>query len=153
KALLTLPALILAGALQGQPATSKPQLSAVTHTAYSANTELFAEWRPFIVGQPTRLTAHLTHTGERFQAFAEGRVEMTLTMEDATTKVTADAPERARVFRLNLTPTKAGTGRAVIDVAAGGTKDHFVIDNVAVYPDLASATAAGKAAEPGLIGY
>src|SRR5262249_40372965 len=84
------------------------QSSAVTHTAYSARTELFAEWRPFVVGEATRLTAHLAHTGDRFRAFEEGRVTLKLTAGDAKVSATADAPERAGVFRLNLTPTKDG---------------------------------------------
>jgi len=65
----TIVATVLSGAFVGaaaaQPPTPAPQPSAVTHTAYSKNTELFAEWRPLIVGQPTRLTAHLTRIGEK----------------------------------------------------------------------------------------
>src|SRR5438477_10848979 len=80
------------------------QPSAVTHTAYSKNTELFAEWRPLIVGQATRLTAHLTRIGERFTPYAEGKVMLTLTIEGVTAKAAADGPERAGVFRLNVTP-------------------------------------------------
>jgi hypothetical protein len=144
----------LLGSVRGQQPAAPPPLIAATHTAYSAKTELFAEWRPFIVGEPTRLTAHLTHTGERFQAFADGRVAMTLTVEDATVKATADAPERAGVFRLNVTPTKPGIGRMVLDVTSGGgNAEHFVIDNVSVYRDLAAATAAQKPAEAGLISF
>ena len=59
------------------------QLSALTYTVDSAKSELFAEWR-FVVGQPTRLTAHLTHTGDRFRTFEEGKVTLTLTVRDVT---------------------------------------------------------------------
>jgi hypothetical protein len=56
-------ALIFAAPARAQAPSAAPQLGAVTHTAYSKNTELFAEWRPLIVGEATRLTAHLTRTG------------------------------------------------------------------------------------------
>ena len=52
---MSLPALLVAvfgtaivSTASGQAPSPPPQLSAVTHTAYSKNTELFAEWRPFI---------------------------------------------------------------------------------------------------------
>jgi hypothetical protein len=49
----------------GQTPPAAPQVNTVTRTAYSRNTELFAEWSPLIVGQTTRRTAHLTRTGDR----------------------------------------------------------------------------------------
>jgi hypothetical protein len=64
-----------AGAATDQAPASPTSLSASTYTAYSRNTELFAEWRPLIVGEATRLTAHLTRTtGGAFKAYAEGKV-------------------------------------------------------------------------------
>ena len=53
KALLLL--IVLTGAVSAQQPAAQPvaQLSAVTYTVCSARTELFAEWRPFVVGQAT----------------------------------------------------------------------------------------------------
>jgi hypothetical protein len=138
---------------RAQTPSSTPQPSAVTHTAYSKNTELFAEWRPFIAGQATRLTAHLTHTGDRFKPYAEGKVALTLTVEATIANAAADGPERAGVFRLNVTPTKAGTGHMVIDVAASTGLEHFVIDDVPVYANIEAALAKQPPAETGLISY
>jgi hypothetical protein len=154
KALLLLTVLAATASAQ-QPAAQQPtpQPSAVTHTAYSARTELFAEWRPFVVGQPTRLTAHLTHTGERFRAFEEGKVSLTFTVGDVKATAIADAPERAGVFRLNVTPTKDGAGRMVIDVATDAGIEHFTVDDVPVYASVAAAVAAQKPAEADLIGF
>lgn len=139
--------------LQAQTPTAAPQPTAVTHTAYSKATELFAEWRPLIVGQATRLTAHLTHTGDHFKPYADGKVTLTLTVESTSVHAATEAPERAGVFRLNVTPTKAGTGRVVIDVTATSGTEHFVVDNVPVYPDVQAALAAQKTLETGLISY
>jgi hypothetical protein len=153
KALLLL--IVLTGAVSAQQPAAQPvaQLSAVTYTAYSARTELFAEWRPFVVGQVTRLTTHLTHTGDRFRAFEEGRVAVTLMVGDVKVSAIADAPERAGVFRLNVTPTKDGAGRMVIDVATDAGTEHFTVNDVPVYATVAAAVAAEKPAEAGLISF
>jgi hypothetical protein len=91
------------------------------------------EWRPFVVGEAIRLTAHLTRTGGQFKPYTEGRATLTLTVEKVTTNAASDGPERPGVFRLNVTPTRAGTGRIVIDVSAATVAEHFVIDDVPVY--------------------
>jgi hypothetical protein len=91
KALLLLIVLTAAVSAQQPAAQSGAQLSPVTYTVYSAQTELFAEWPPFVVGQATRLTAHLTHTGERFRAFEEGKVTLTFTVKDVKVSAIADA--------------------------------------------------------------
>jgi hypothetical protein len=143
----------ISGSAAAQTPAPAPQLNAVTRTVYSKNTELFAEWSPLIVGQTTRLTAHLTRTGDRFKPYAEGKVTLTLTVGSAVANAVADAPERPGVFRLNVTPTRVGTGRVVIDVAASTGPEHFVIDDVPVYADVQAALAKQTPAETGLISY
>src|SRR6266487_3372327 len=133
--------LVIASAAAAQAPAAAPQLIAVTHTAYSKTTELFAEWRPLIVGQATHLTAYLTHIGDHFKPFVEGKVTLTLSVEADTANAAVDGPERPGVFRLNVTPAKAGTGRIVIDVAASSGAEHFVINNVPVYPTVQAALA------------
>src|SRR5204862_1223861 len=120
-------ALLIAALGFGQPPSAAPQPKAVTRTLYTRNTELFAEWRPLVVGESTRLTAHLTRIGDRFRPYTEGKVTLTLTVEGATSDAAADGPERPGVFRLNVTPTKVGAGRIVIDVEAAVAREHFVI--------------------------
>jgi len=144
---------VIGGTAAAQAPAAAPQLIAVTHTAYSKNTELFAEWRPLIVGQATRLTAHLTHTVDRFKPYTEGKVTLALTVASAVANAEADGPERPGVFRLNVTPTRVGTGRVVIDVSASTGPEHFVIDDVPVYADVQAALARQAPAETGLISY
>ena len=141
------------GSVLAQTPASAPQPRAVTRTIYTRNTELFAEWQPLVVGQPTRLTAHLTHTGDRFRPYTEGTATLTLTVEGDAVNAKADAPERPGVFRLNVTPTKAGTGRVVIDVAAAAGRQRFVMDGVPVYADTRAALANEAPEEEGLISY
>lgn len=136
---------------QPPPAAAQPR--AVTRTVYTKDTELFAEWRPLVAGQATRLTAHLSRTGDRFRPFAEGKVTLALTVQGATANAAADGPERPGVFRLNVTPTKAGTGRLVIDVEAAPGPQHFVIEGIPVYSDVGAALATELPEEAGLISY
>ena len=139
--------------IRAQQPDGPPQPRAATRTLYVPNTELFAEWRPLVVGEATRLTAHLTRIGDRFRPYTEGKVTLTLTVEGVTANAVADGPERPGVFRLNVTPTKAGIGRVVIDVAAAPGAQHFVIDDVPVYVDVKAALAKEAPAETGLISY
>src|SRR5439155_14283616 len=120
---------------------------------YSKNTELFAEWQPLVVGQTTRLTAHLTRLGDRFTAYTEAKVTLTLTVDTSERTAGADGPERPGVFRLNVTPTKGGTGRIAIDVAPATGTEHFVIDAVPVYPNVQAALAKQAPAQTGLVSY
>ena len=143
----------VAGSVLAQTPASAPQPRAVTRTIYTRNTELFAEWQPLVVGQPTRLTAHLTHTGDRFRPYTEGTATLTLTVEGEAANAKAEAPERPGVFRLNVTPTKTGTGRLIIDVEAGAGRQHFVMDGVPVYADTRAALANEAPEEEGLISY
>ncbi len=139
---------------QAPPPVNAPQVIAVTHTAYSKNTELFAEWRPLIAGEATRLTAHLTRTtGGAFKPYTEGKVALTLTVGTVTANAAADGPERAGVFRLNVTPQKTGTGRIVVNVSAAASDEHFVIDNVPVHASVAETLTWQSPAETGLISF
>lgn len=129
-------------------------LRSVSRTMYTSQTELFAEFTPpLVVGQPTRLTAHLTKVGDRFRPYTEGKVRMTLTVEGTTLEVNADGPEREGVFRLPTTPTKAGTGRMVIELLSLQPPERFVLEDVTIYPDAETALAKQSPAETGLISY
>jgi hypothetical protein len=75
-----------------------------------------------------------------------------LTIAGITATAAADSPEPG-VFRLNVTPTKVGVGRAVIDVSASTGSEHFVLDDVPVYADVQAALATQPPVETGLISY
>ena len=135
------------------PAPAPTSLTAVTRTVYSRNTELFAEWRPLIAGEATRVTAHLTRLGERFTPYTEAKVTLTLTVGSTTATATAVEPERPGVFRLNVTATKNGTGRIVIDIVAPTDAEHFVIEDVPVFATVPEALAKQVQPEAGLVSY
>lgn len=68
-----------------------------------------------VPAKPPALRLILTHTGDRFRPYTEGKVTLSLTVEGATVNAAAEGPERPGVFRLNVTPTKVGSGRIVVD--------------------------------------
>jgi hypothetical protein len=118
-----------------------PPLHNMHRTMYSSKTELYAEFQPLIVGQSDRVTAHLTKVGDRFRAYTEGKVTLTMTVDGTSVEVVAQGPERAGVFRLPTIPTKAGHARMNFVVTEGGTSETFTFDNVTVYPDAQAALA------------
>jgi len=149
----TLIFLALVAPLAAQAPANPSPLRAVTRTLYSEKTELFAEFRPLIVGQTTRLTAHLTRLGESFRARSEGKVSLTLSVDDAVVQARTGAPERPGVFRLMVTPTKPGRGRVVIDCVFADSSEHFVLEDVPVFADTDAALAKQTSAEKGLISW
>jgi hypothetical protein len=124
-----------------QAAKAAPALHNMHRTVYSTETEFYAEFQPLIVGQSDRVTAHLTKVGDRFRAYTEGRVTLTLTVEGTPVEVAAQGPERVGVFRLPTIPTKAGHARMTFAVTEGGTSETFTFDDVTVYPDVQTALA------------
>ena len=132
------------------PAAARPAASplrSVNHTFYTNRSEIFAEWRPFIVGQPTRFSVHSTKVGEHFKAYTQGIVVATLSGTGEELTSTAEKPERAGVFRLNFTPTKPGTAKVAFTLTDDGPAEHFVIDNVPVYATTEDALAHQPPAE------
>jgi hypothetical protein len=144
----------VAQTLAAQATKGAPALRSVSQTFYLENTELFAEWRPLVVGQASRFTAHLTKiAGGRFQALADAKVNLTLTVQGTPLEVKTEAPERPGVFRLPITPTKAGTGRIVVEVTTQVPAERFVIEDVPVYANTEAALAKQAPAETGLARY
>ena len=46
-------------------------LRMITKTIYTPRTEFFAVYRPYVVGQEGRLTAHMSRITDRFEAYPE----------------------------------------------------------------------------------
>ena len=152
--ILAIIAMVASSALMAQAPKSGPALRAVNQTFYTDQSELFAEWRPIVAGQATRFTAHLTKLGSSFHAYSMAKVSLALTVDESVVESKTDAPERPGVFRLPFTATKAGKGRIVIEVAADGPAERFVIDDVPVYASIEDALSKqGAPPESGLISF
>lgn len=126
----------------------------MSRTFYTKRTELFAEWRPFIVGQATRFSAHSTLVGDLFKPYTEGKVTVTLSGTGEELTATAEKVDRPGVFRVSLTPTKPGKAKVVVDITSSGSTEHFVIENVPVYATTEEAMAKqGPAEDTGMIRF
>lgn len=125
-----------------QTAPTRSPLRAIAYTEYTAHSELFAEYRPLIVGQPGRFTAHLTKLGETFKPYTEAEVSLQLTSDGQPVyQETLTQPAGPGIYRFPVKSQKTGTGQATITLKMPSYTEQFVIKNVTVYPDEAAALA------------
>jgi len=124
-------------------------LEPLAYTLYTPKTELFVEFKPLVVGSESRFAAHFTALGELFTAIDKGSVKLSLVGPAGNQSITADAPEVPGIFRLRMTPEKAGDYQLVFDIQTPSYTDRIVIEQVVVYPDEKTAIAAQPAAEGG----
>lgn len=111
----------------------------LAYTLYSERTELFVEFKPLVVGQPTTFAAHFTQLGANFTAVEEGSVTLSLVVDEKGVRQTREEPASPGIFRLALKPVAAGTGRLIFDIKTDKFTDRIVIDSVTVFPDQTSA--------------
>ncbi len=115
---------------------AEPTLEALAYTIYTDKTELFVEFKPLVVGQESRFAAHFTALGELFTAIGEGSVTLSLKNgETIAQSITADEPEVPGIFRLRMSPEKAGTFSLVFDIKTPAYTDQITIEHVTVFPD------------------
>lgn len=112
-------------------------LNSLAYTNYSDKSELFVEFKPFVVGEESKITVHLTLLGEYFKPLLEGKIKVKLT-ENGETEV--NSPSSPGIFRPTIKPIKAGSNfQLTFEVETKEFKDIFTIDNITVYPDVQSA--------------
>jgi membrane fusion protein, heavy metal efflux system len=135
---------------------AEPVLEPLVHTIYSDKTELFIEFKPLMVGQESRFAAHFTALGTLFKAITEGSV--TLSLIGSTGEklaITAEKSEAPGIFKLRLTPDKAGIFKLVFDIKTPTYTDQIQIENVEVFTDEKTALEKQIPSEPASdnIGY
>ncbi len=127
----------------------------MTARRFPPKTEFFAVYRPYVVGQEGRLSAHLTHITDRFEAYpVNTNVTFRLTVGGTTIEKTA-MTERSGVFFFLFTPTVAGTGTATVTLTTPEGAERFVVENITVEPDLQTAIAhqAPAGSNEGIVRY
>ncbi|MFO7978683.1 MAG: efflux RND transporter periplasmic adaptor subunit [Bacteroidales bacterium] len=103
-------------------------------TAYDQGFEVFAEADPFVQGTQSEILAHITHL-EAFEALQQGTVVLSLIVGENGIRQPQDAPERPGIYRFNLQPQQAGSGRLFFDIEYQG--ETFRVDGgpIRVYDD------------------
>ena len=109
---------------------AEPSLEALAYTIYTDKTELFVEFKPLVVGEESRFAAHFTALGDLFKAIGEGTITLSLAGNGTTQSITANKPEVPGIFRLRMTPEKAGTYNLVFDIKTPAYTDKVTIENV-----------------------
>ena len=117
------------------------ELEALAYTLYTSKTELFVEFKPLVVGVESRFAAHFTALGDLFQAIGKGTIKLSLVGENAKQSITATEPEVPGIFRLRMTPQKAGNYQLVFDIQTPTFTDQITVENIVVYPDEKTALA------------
>lgn len=125
------------------------ELPAQSVTVWTAKSELFMEYDPFVVGSESRFLAHLTVL-DGFKPLREGQVSVTIAMSGgASATVTADGPARAGIFIPAFTPKTAGDCTLTVEVKAEAVVDRIDAGPCKVFADEAAARAALGGEEEG----
>jgi membrane fusion protein, heavy metal efflux system len=119
-------------------------LEPLAYTLYTERTELFVEFKPLTVGQPSKFAAHFTKLGDLFTPLMEGKITVRLIQDGQQISQTTDTPSNPGIFRLALQPTTAGVGKLEFEIVTKDYTDRIIIDSVVIYPDLKTA----KASQP-----
>jgi membrane fusion protein, heavy metal efflux system len=125
----------------------------LAYTLYSEKTELFVEFKPLVVGQPSKFAAHFTKLGKSFTSLDSGKITLSLVVNDKGVRQSNDKASSPGIFRLALKPLVAGTGKLVFDIVTSEYKDQIIIDPVSVYADQQSAAAAEQDVPSGSITF
>lgn len=101
-------------------------------TAYNSDFEVFAEARPFVVGQESDILAHFSHLKD-FKPLAGGSITVSLIVGTDGIKQTIEKPVQDGIYRFNIKPSAIGTGKLIFDISSPEGKSQVIIPNVKIY--------------------
>ena len=157
KTLLLLAALaVLAGC--GAPESDNPshaadeaehahddEAAAEVVTDYTAESELFVEFPPLVVGRGSRFAAHVTRLSD-FEPVRSGRMDVVLATGDRTVaRFRVEQPARDGLFTPTVTPREPGEFELSIEVEAPGLSAVHQLGRFQVFPDPGAARVVGDA--------
>lgn len=118
--------------LKDEPVAPEP----IVITDYSERTELFVEFDPFIVNQPSTFLAHFTHMNT-FKAFKKGRVDACLLFDNQKKECfPVDAPAFEGIFKPVAIPTQSGDAQLDISVEFDGIRVTHKLGTFKVYENI-----------------
>ncbi|MDA1354268.1 MAG: hypothetical protein O3A01_07385 [bacterium] len=119
-----------------------------SHTTWTKKTELFVEFPPLIVGEPSQFLAHYSDQ-RTFKPLLKGKLNISLQDSDGNTVASAMVSEPARpgIFTPTLVAQKSGVYSLVFDISAGALRDTITISGVAVYNTKHDAAHASRHSE------
>lgn len=106
-------------------------------TDYSEQTELFVEFDPFVVNNPSTFLAHFTYMNT-FKPFKEGQVESCLSFVNETKECfSVDAPAFEGIFKPVATPSQSGDAKLSITIKLGNIHVTHELGTFKVYESIA----------------
>lgn len=130
------------GHSHGEDAHASDELEPLSFTIWTNQTELFVEFSPLVVGEESRFAAHFSDM-ETFKAIEKGSAKIFLLENNHEINAdNSDAPASAGIFRLGLTPTKAGGFDLGFVLHTPKINDTIFIKGIEVYANQEEVKAA-----------
>lgn len=101
-------------------------------TAYCEAFEVYAEAKPFVVGQESNILSHFSFLNN-FKPITEGRITISLIVGNEGIRQTLDKPLRTGIYDFLLTPAKAGIGKIQFDIETPEVKSQIIINGVRIF--------------------
>ena len=115
----------------------------VTH--YTADSELFVEFPPLVVGRGSRFAAHVTRLSD-FEPVRAGRIDVVLARDGQTVaRFRVEQPARDGLFTPTVTPRESGEFDLSIEVEAPGLSTVHDLGRFRVFADSGAARVVGDA--------
>jgi membrane fusion protein, heavy metal efflux system len=115
--------------------TGYAALEPLSVTLFTEKVELFAEFRPFIVGQETAFAAHLNDLKE-FKPFTAGSLQVILKNEKYQYENKVDGPSVPGIYRPVITPAEPGVYTLTFIYKNDNLNETIIVDSVKVYQNL-----------------
>ncbi len=110
-------------------------LEPLSITVFTNKVELFAEFRPFIIGQETAFAAHLNDLKE-FKPFPNGSLQVILKNSINQYENKVDAPSVPGIYRPVITPTEPGIYTLTFIYNNDSLSETITVDSIKVYQNI-----------------
>jgi membrane fusion protein, heavy metal efflux system len=110
-------------------------LEPLSITVFTEKVELFAEFRPFLVGQETAFAAHLNDLKE-FKPFQAGSLQVILKNEKYQYENKVDGPSVPGIYRPVVTPAEPGLYTLTFIYKNDNLNETIIVDSVKVYQNI-----------------
>jgi hypothetical protein len=130
----------------------------LVYTDYTAETELFVEFPPLVVGESSVFAAHVTRLAD-FKPLTEGALVVDLQNGGkSVARFRVREPARPGIFTPDVVPREAGTFELAITIESGAVESGTLrathrLGNVTVFSDRASVALPEQSKGRGEIGY
>lgn len=113
---------------------------ALVYTHYTDSTELFVEFPPLVVDEPSTLVAHFTRM-DNFKPLTAGTLDVLLKKNHHTVaRFRVNNPARTGIFLPDVTAKKSGNYQLLLEVRDGDLHATHDLGEVTVFPNAGAVT-------------